>query len=107
MGSVSCSRPADEELVLLVHLMTAGRLKWLRPGDDGPKVPAFRLEFEGGGRLVLTEAGSKKRAGVWLLTPADADAELEHIGPDALDVGVHGAGDDPRRRFTPPPSAAP
>src|SRR3954466_5254052 len=52
----------DGELVLLVHLMTAGRLKWLKPGDAGPKTPAFKLEFENGGRLVLTEAGSKKRA---------------------------------------------
>ncbi len=76
----------DGELVLLVHLMTAGRLKWLKPGDAGPKTPAFKLEFEGGGRLVLTEAGSKKRAGVWLLTPEAADAELAHLGPDALDV---------------------
>jgi formamidopyrimidine-DNA glycosylase len=76
----------DGELVLLVHLMTAGRLKWLKPGDAGPKTPAFKLEFANGGRLVLTEAGSKKRAGVWLLTPEAAEAELAHLGPDALDV---------------------
>ena len=79
-------RTQDGELVLLIHLMTAGRLKWLKPGDDGPKTPAFKLEFEGGGRLVLTEAGSKKRAGVWLLTPEAAAAELAHLGPDALEV---------------------
>src|SRR5918992_5640056 len=54
----------DCRLVLLVHLMTAGRLKYLRAGEKGPKTPAFRLEFEGGAQLVLTEAGSKKRAGV-------------------------------------------
>src|SRR3954451_2883363 len=76
----------DGELVLLVHLMTAGRLKWLKPGDAGPKTPAFKLEFANGGRLVLTEAGSKKRAGVWLLTPEAAEAELARLGPDALDV---------------------
>src|SRR3954470_24835608 len=78
----------DGELVLLVHLMTAGRLKWLKPGDAGPKTPAFKLEFENGGRLVLTEAGSKKRAGVWLLTPEAAEAELAHLGPEALDLGA-------------------
>jgi formamidopyrimidine-DNA glycosylase len=76
----------DGDLVLLVHLMTAGRLKWLKPGDAGPKTPAFKVEFENGGRLVLTEAGSKKRAGVWLLTPDAAEAELAHLGPDALEV---------------------
>jgi formamidopyrimidine-DNA glycosylase len=79
-------RTEDGELVLLIHLMTAGRLKWLKPGEDGPKTPAFKLELEGGGRLVLTEAGSKKRAGVWLLTPEAAEADLAHLGPDALEV---------------------
>src|SRR3712207_2799023 len=59
----------DDELVLVVHLMTAGRLKLLRAGDEGPKQPAFRLRFENGTQLVLTEAGAKKRAGVWLFTP--------------------------------------
>ncbi len=79
---------ADGELVLLVHLMTAGRLRYLRAGEKGPKVPAFRLRFEGGAELVLTETGSKKRAGVWLLTPAAAEAELAHLGPEALGVGA-------------------
>src|SRR5919205_1113447 len=50
----------DGELVLMVHLMSAGRLRYLRAGEDGPKTPAFRLRFEGGGQLVLTEAGPKK-----------------------------------------------
>jgi formamidopyrimidine-DNA glycosylase len=77
----------DGELVLLVHLMTAGRLRYLRPGEKGPKAPAFRLEFQGGAQLVLTEAGSKKRAGVWLLTPDAAEAELAHLGPEALGLG--------------------
>src|SRR5436305_9184563 len=57
----------DGELVVLVHLMTAGRLKYLHFGEKGPKTPAFQLVFDGGARLVLTEAGAKKRAGVWLL----------------------------------------
>ena len=73
----------DGELVLLVHLMTAGRLRYLQYGEKGPKTPAFRLVFQGGAQLVLTEAGSKKRAGVWLLTPQAAQAELEHLGPEA------------------------
>jgi len=77
----------DGELVLLFHLMTAGRLKFLRAGEKGPKTPAFRLEFEGGALLVLTEAGAKKRAGVWLLTPAAAEAEIAHLGPEAYGIG--------------------
>ncbi|MFL5980197.1 MAG: DNA-formamidopyrimidine glycosylase family protein [Gaiellaceae bacterium] len=78
----------DGELVLLVHLMTAGRLKYLQFGEKGPKTPAFRLVFEGGSQLVLTEAGAKKRAGVWLLTPEEAEQELAHIGPEALGIGA-------------------
>jgi formamidopyrimidine-DNA glycosylase len=76
----------DGELVLRVHLMSAGRLRYLEPGAKGPKTPAFRLRFEGGAELVLTEAGKKKRAGVWLLRPDELEAELAHLGPDALEV---------------------
>jgi formamidopyrimidine-DNA glycosylase len=83
----------DGELVLLVHLMAAGRLRYLRPGEKGPKSPAFRLRFVDGGELVLTEAGSKKRAGVWLLTPAGAEAELAHLGPEALGLGAERLGE--------------
>jgi formamidopyrimidine-DNA glycosylase len=78
----------DGELVLLVHLMSAGRLRYLEPGERGPKSPAFRLRFQGGGELVLTEGGPKKRAGVWLLTPQAAEAELAHLGPEALGLGA-------------------
>jgi formamidopyrimidine-DNA glycosylase len=77
----------DGDLVLLVHLMTAGRLKALRAGETGPKTPAFSLEFAGGSRLILTENARKKRAGVWLLTPEQAQEELAHLGPEALGLG--------------------
>jgi formamidopyrimidine-DNA glycosylase len=83
----------DGELVVLVHLMTAGRLKYLRAGDSGPKTPAFRLEFEGGAQLVLTEAGAKKRAGVWLLTPEQVEQELAHLGPEAYGIGEERLGE--------------
>jgi formamidopyrimidine-DNA glycosylase len=76
----------DGELVLVVHLMTAGRLRYLQAGEKGPKTPALRLGFQGGSELVLTEAGSKKRAGVWLLTPEAAAAELAHLGPEANEL---------------------
>src|SRR5206468_7627987 len=78
----------DGELVLMVHLMSAGRLRYLAAGEKGPKTPAFRLRFQGGGELVLTEGGPKKRAGVWLLTPEAAEAEPHHLGPEALCLGA-------------------
>jgi formamidopyrimidine-DNA glycosylase len=83
----------EDDLVLLVHLMTAGRLKLLQFGEKGPKTPAFQLVFEGGSRLVLTEAGSKKRAGVWLLTREEAEQELAHLGPEALGLGAERLGE--------------
>ena len=83
----------DGELVVLVHLMTAGRLRFLHFGEAGPKRPAFQLVFEGGSRLVLTEAGAKKRAGVWLLTPEAAEEELAHLGPEALGLGAERLGE--------------
>jgi formamidopyrimidine-DNA glycosylase len=88
----------DGELVLLVHLMTSGRLKALPAGEAGPKTPAFALEFEGGSKLVLTEAAKRKRAGVWLLTPEAAAAELEHLGPEALGLGAEELGEIMRRQ---------
>ena len=83
----------DGELALLVHLMTAGRLKYLAAGDKAPKTPAFALEFAGGSKLVLTENAKKKRAGVWLLTPEGAEAELEHLGPEALGLDAAALGE--------------
>jgi formamidopyrimidine-DNA glycosylase len=91
----------DGELVLMIHLMSAGRVRYLLAGEKGPKSPAFRLSFQGGGELVLTEAGAKKRAGVWLLTPEAVEAELEHLGPEALGLGAERLGgilaEQPRR----------
>jgi formamidopyrimidine-DNA glycosylase len=84
---------ADGELVLRVHLMSAGRLRYLPAGKKGPKKPMFRVAFTDGGELLLTEAGKKKRAGVWLLTAASLDAELAHLGPDALDLDAAGLGE--------------
>jgi formamidopyrimidine-DNA glycosylase len=78
----------DGELVLQIHLMSAGRLAYLRPGAKGPKTPAFRLRFADGAELVLTEGGPKKRAGVWLMTPEAVEAELAHLGPEADTVTV-------------------
>jgi formamidopyrimidine-DNA glycosylase len=42
---------------------------------------------------VLTEAGAKKRAGVWLLTPEAAEAELAHLGPEADELTVEQLGE--------------
>jgi len=78
----------DGELVVMVHLMSAGRLKYVASGAKGAKTPAFRLRFVDGGELQLTEAGAKKRAGVWLLRPDQVTEELAHLGPEADTLSV-------------------
>jgi formamidopyrimidine-DNA glycosylase len=76
----------DGGLVLRVHLRSAGRIRFLKPGTKGLKRPMFRLRFSDGGELILTEGGKKKRAGVWLTTPDQLETDLAHLGPDALAV---------------------
>ena len=76
----------DGELVLRVHLMSAGRLRYIAAGKKGPTRPMFQLRFVDGGELVLTEAGKKKRAGVWIVSPAQLNEDLGHLGPDALEI---------------------
>ncbi len=88
---------ADGELVLRVHLMSAGRLRYVPVGKKAPAKPMFQVHFADGGELDLTEGGKKKRAGVWLVTPDGLDAELAHLGPDALDVDDAALGEILRR----------
>jgi formamidopyrimidine-DNA glycosylase len=83
----------DGEHVLHVHLMSAGRLRHLGFGDKQPKTPAFRLSFEDGSSLVLTEGGPKKRAKVGVYTPEGIEAELAHIGPEAFRLGPERLGE--------------
>ena len=86
--------PVDgDDLVLRVHLMSAGRLRFLKASAKKPKTPMFRLRFEGGAELVLTEGGKKKRAGVWLVTPDALDEALAHLGPDALGLDATSLGE--------------
>jgi formamidopyrimidine-DNA glycosylase len=91
----------DGELVLHVHLMSAGRLRLVEPGGKTPKTPAFRLVFEDGATLVLTEAGSKKRARVGVYSHEGMEAELAHLGPEAYGIGAERLGEilasEPRR----------
>jgi formamidopyrimidine-DNA glycosylase len=83
----------DRELVLHIHLMSAGRLRRLQYGDKQPKAPAFRLSFENGDTLVLTEGGPKKRAKVGLFRPEAIEAELAHLGPEAFGLGAERLGE--------------
>jgi len=72
-----------EELFFVLHLMIAGRLHRKAPGAAiGGKATLASFDFAGGA-LVLTEAGSKRRAS---LTAVEGEAVLEELDPRGLDV---------------------
>ena len=73
----------EGDLFLVIHLMIAGRLRWLLPGAKPPgKLALAAFEFDNG-QLVLTEAGSKRRASLHLVL---GEAALKAMDPGGLDV---------------------
>ena len=77
-------------LTFVVHLMQGGRLRVLEPGAKRPRRPRdglARFEFESGLGLMLTEPGTQKRAGVWVLPGNPAASEpLVGLGPEATEM---------------------
>lgn len=73
-----------DDMHLVVHLMIAGRLHWKTPGTAlAGRRDLAALDFEAG-NLVLTEAGSKRRASFNLVRGRDAALALDPGGIDPL-----------------------
>ncbi|MCY4666093.1 MAG: hypothetical protein OXC00_15665 [Acidimicrobiaceae bacterium] len=71
-------------LVFVVHLMQAGRLRVDTQQARRPPGGMARWTFADGTALLLTEAGTERRAGVWLLDGDPSAVEpLARLGPDA------------------------
>ena len=81
-------------LTFVVHLMQGGRLRVLEPGKTRTRRPRdglARFEFESGLGLMLTEPGTQKRAGVWVLAgDPTTDEPLAGLGPEATEVDAAG-----------------
>jgi len=76
-----------EDLFLVFHLMIAGRFRWMAAGSKGPgKITLLAIEFPTG-RLVMTEAGKKKRASLHLVRGEAALAEHDPGGQEVLEAG--------------------
>ncbi|HOY37406.1 MAG TPA: DNA-formamidopyrimidine glycosylase family protein, partial [Piscinibacter sp.] len=73
----------EGELFLVVHLMIAGRLQWLAAGAKPAKSALASFEFDAG-TLVLTEAGTKRRASLHLLAGREALAAQDPGGIDVM-----------------------
>jgi formamidopyrimidine-DNA glycosylase len=78
----------EGELFLVIHLMIAGRLHWKPPGAKAPgKIGLAAFDFSTG-TLVLTEAGTKRRASITLVRGEDALADLDPGGLEVLDADL-------------------
>lgn len=78
----------EADLFLVIHLMIAGRFRWF-PAGARKKVPGrialAELEFSTG-TLVLTEAGTKRRASLHVLRGRDMLAQFDRGGLEVLDA---------------------
>jgi formamidopyrimidine-DNA glycosylase len=73
----------EQTLWLVLHLMIAGRLHWRAAGAKlAGRNSLAAFDFPNGS-LVLTEAGSKRRASLYVLS---GEAGLESIDPGGIDV---------------------
>jgi len=73
----------EDDLFLVIHLMIAGRLRWQPAGTKVPgKLGLAAFDFPNG-TLILTEAGSKRRASLWLVR---GEASLEQFARGGLEV---------------------
>lgn len=88
-----------DELFLVIHLMVAGRLRWHdREGVKPPGRVGLAAWGFPGATLVLTEQGSKRRAGVWVIAGEDRLMAEDRGGLDPLGVSCDTFTDAVRRR---------
>jgi formamidopyrimidine-DNA glycosylase len=76
----------EKDLWLVLHLMIAGRLHWKEPGAKlgGGKLTLAAFVFPNG-TLVLTEAGTKKRASLHVV---QGESGLQEHDPGGLEVSA-------------------
>ena len=78
----------DDGLWMVIHLMIAGRFRWLKPGAKIPgRFGLASFDFDNGS-LVLTEAGTTRRASITLVRGDAALEEINRGGIEPLEIGV-------------------
>jgi formamidopyrimidine-DNA glycosylase len=76
----------DDDLFLVIHLMIAGRLRWVPTGAKVPgKIGLAAFDFSNG-TLILTEAGTKRRASLWLARGEEGLHQFERGGLEVVDA---------------------
>ncbi len=77
----------DGDLFLVLHLMVAGRLRWFEAEARLPgKIALAAFDFDSG-RLIFTEAGTKRRASIHLIQGEPAVNALHAGGIEVLESG--------------------
>ena len=76
----------EDELFLVLHLMIAGRLRWLERGEKAPTRITLALFDFPAGTLAFTEAGTKRRASLHLVQGKAALGAFDMGGLDVLDI---------------------
>jgi formamidopyrimidine-DNA glycosylase len=80
----------EDDLAVVIHLMVAGRLKWEEIGAAIPKRYGLAaLDFDNG-TLLLTEAGTKRRASMHLVDGEEALAQLDPGGAEIAELDADG-----------------
>jgi formamidopyrimidine-DNA glycosylase len=91
-------------LYLVMHLMIAGRLRWAAPGKKPPNTLVL-LEFDDGS-LAFTEAGTKRRASLHLLSTLEGldpgGAEIFDVSADEFVKRLRGGNHTLKRALTDP-----
>jgi formamidopyrimidine-DNA glycosylase len=77
----------DHDVFAVFHLMIAGRFRWTPSGPRAPRKGLAAFEFSTG-TLVLTEAGSRRRASLALVRGLDRLHDLDPGGIDPLMCGL-------------------
>jgi formamidopyrimidine-DNA glycosylase len=76
----------DDDLWVVIHLMIAGRFRWLKPGAKIPgRLGLAAFDFENG-TLLLTEAGTQRRASITIVRGEAALADIDRGGAEPLEV---------------------
>ncbi len=78
----------DDEHFLVFHLMIAGRFRWKPRGAKLPGKQGMAAFDFSSGTLILTEAGTKKRASLHLVRGAESLAEHDPGGLEVLEAGL-------------------
>jgi formamidopyrimidine-DNA glycosylase len=73
----------EDDLFIVLHLMVAGRLRWEAPGAEVPKRSGLAAFDFDDGTLVLTEAGTKRRASLHVVR---GESDLNALDPGGLEV---------------------